>query len=60
MWWVWIIVAAAVVGAVMLVAFAIVLWRKAMAVVDALGQLGGQLDTALTLVDGVGAPPRTS
>ena len=60
MWWVWIIVAAAVVGAAMLAVFAIVLWRKAMAVLDALGRLGGQLDTALTLVDGVGAPPRTS
>lgn len=60
MWWVWIIVAAALAGVVMLVAFAIVLWRKAMAVLGALGGLSGQLDTALRLVDGVGSPPRTS
>ena len=60
MWWVWIIVAAAVAGAVMLALFAVALWRKARTVLDALGELGGHLDTALTLVDGVGAPPRTS
>lgn len=60
MWWVWIIVATAVAGAGMLVVFAITLWRKARAVFDALGDLGGQLDTALSLVDGVGVSPKTS
>jgi len=59
-WWVWIIVGAAVAGLVMLVLFGIVLWRKARRVVDALGVLGGRLDTALALVDGVGAPRQTS
>ena len=59
MWWVWIIVGAAVAGVVMLVLFAVALWRKALAVLDALGELGSQVDAALALVDGVGAPPRT-
>lgn len=44
MWWVWIFVAAAVAGAVMLAVFGITLWRKARALLDALGELGAQLD----------------
>lgn len=60
MWWVWIIVAASVAGAAMLVVFAITLWRKALVVLDALGELGAHLDSALSLVEGVGVPPRSS
>ncbi len=59
MWWVWIIVGAAVAGLVMLVLFAITLWRKAVTVLDALGEVGGHLDTALALVERVGTPSRT-
>ena len=59
MWWVWIIVAAALGGLVMVVAFGVVLWRKFLAVLDALDALGGHVDTALALVDGLGPPTTT-
>lgn len=51
MLWVWIIVAAAVGGLVMLALFAVWLWRKALVLGGALSDLGGQLDSALDLLD---------
>ncbi|MFT3875140.1 MAG: hypothetical protein QM708_01730 [Propioniciclava sp.] len=58
MLWVWIIVAAAVGGLVMLAFFAVWLWRKLRALGTALADLGRQLEGALALLDMVELEPR--
>lgn len=57
MLWVWIIVATAVGGLVMLALFAAWLWRKTLALGGALSNLGRQLESALELLDGLDSEP---
>ena len=57
MLWVWIVVAAAVGGLVMLALFAVWLWRKALVLGGALSDLGGQLASALELIDALDFEP---
>lgn len=53
--WVWVIVAAAVGGLVMVVAFAVTLWRKTLVLLRELGTLGDQLGDLADIVGGIGA-----
>ncbi|MDN5570244.1 MAG: hypothetical protein L0G22_03120 [Propionibacteriaceae bacterium] len=55
--WVWVIVAAAVGGAVMLAWFAVWLWRKTLVLLGALGALGDQAGALFDILDGFGSPP---
>lgn len=53
--WVWVMVATAVGGLVMLAWFARWLWHKAGVLMDELGRLAEVADDAFALVDGVDA-----
>lgn len=55
--WVWVVVAAAVGGLVMLAVFAVVLWRKAKALFHEVGELGRLAEGFGALADGVDSLP---
>lgn len=57
MLWVWVVVATAVAGLVMLALFAVWLWRKARVLFAELGVLGGHATTISDLVGLIGATP---